>query len=163
EVASAGIVQRRLPERLLTRHAGPPDAQQERDDDWFAPRCRQLRTLPWPDAREALARLESTGGVHREAGFQGHHVPGRPRANGCGSACLARAAAVPGFHGGGTPGSPPVAAGRGRKERMGRQAAVALYVLALVAVVVGVDVLFFRNRFWERLMVNVGIVLVFAA
>ena len=38
-----------------------------------------------------------------------------------------------------------------------------LYVLALVAVVVGVDVLFFRNRLWERLMVNVGIVLVFAA
>jgi len=32
----------------------------------------------------------------------------------------------------------------------GRQAAVVLYVLALVAVVVGVDVLFFRNRFWER-------------
>jgi hypothetical protein len=46
---------------------------------------------------------------------------------------------------------------------MGRQAAVVLYVLALVAVVVGVDVLFFRNRFWERLMVNVGIVLVFGA
>jgi hypothetical protein len=46
---------------------------------------------------------------------------------------------------------------------MGRQAAVALYVLALVAVVVSVDVLFFRNRFWERLMVNIGIVLVFAA
>jgi len=38
-----------------------------------------------------------------------------------------------------------------------------LYVLALVAVVVSVDVLFFRNRFWPRLMVNVGIVLVFAA
>ncbi len=38
-----------------------------------------------------------------------------------------------------------------------------LYVLALVAVVVGMDVLFFRNRFWERLMANVGIVLVFAA
>jgi type IV secretory pathway VirB2 component (pilin) len=46
---------------------------------------------------------------------------------------------------------------------MGRQAAVVLYVLALVAVVVGVDVLFFRNRFLERLMVNVGIVLVFGA
>jgi hypothetical protein len=29
--------------------------------------------------------------------------------------------------------------------------------------VVGVDVLFFRNRFLERLMVNVGIVLAFAA
>ena len=38
-----------------------------------------------------------------------------------------------------------------------------LYVLALVAIVVGVDVLFFRHHFWERLMVNIGIVLVFAA
>jgi hypothetical protein len=46
---------------------------------------------------------------------------------------------------------------------MGKQAGVVLYVLALVAVVVGVDVLFFRNRFWERLMVNIGIVLVFTA
>jgi hypothetical protein len=46
---------------------------------------------------------------------------------------------------------------------MGRQAAIALYVLALVAVVVGMDVLFFRHHFWERLIVNVGIVLVFAA
>ena len=46
---------------------------------------------------------------------------------------------------------------------MGRQVAVALYVLAQVAVVVSVDVLFFRNRFWARLMANVGIVLVFAA
>jgi membrane protein implicated in regulation of membrane protease activity len=46
---------------------------------------------------------------------------------------------------------------------MGRKSAVVLYVLALIAVVVGVDVLFFRNQFWERLIVNVGIVLVFAA
>jgi hypothetical protein len=46
---------------------------------------------------------------------------------------------------------------------VGRQAAVALYVLCLVAVVVGVDVLFFRHHFWPRLMANVGIVLVFAA
>jgi hypothetical protein len=38
-----------------------------------------------------------------------------------------------------------------------------LYVLALVAVVVGADVLLFRHRFWQRLMVNVGIVLVFVA
>jgi hypothetical protein len=45
---------------------------------------------------------------------------------------------------------------------VGRQAVVVLYVLAMVAVVVGVDVLFFRNQFWERLAVNVGIVLVFA-
>jgi len=46
---------------------------------------------------------------------------------------------------------------------MGKQAGAVLYVLALVAVVVGVDVLFFRHRFWERLIVNIGIVLVFAA
>jgi hypothetical protein len=46
---------------------------------------------------------------------------------------------------------------------MGKQAAGVLYVLVLVGVVVGVDVLFFRGRFWERLMVNVGIVLVFGA
>ena len=46
---------------------------------------------------------------------------------------------------------------------MGRQAAVAIYVLALVAVVVGVDVLFFKHQLWEQLIVNVGIVLVFAA
>jgi hypothetical protein len=32
---------------------------------------------------------------------------------------------------------------------MGKQAGVVLYVLALVAVVVGVDVLFFRHRFWS--------------
>jgi type IV secretory pathway VirB2 component (pilin) len=38
-----------------------------------------------------------------------------------------------------------------------------LYVFAMVVVVVGVDVLFFRQQFWERLIVNVGIVLVFAA
>lgn len=40
-----------------------------------------------------------------------------------------------------------------------------LYVVAMVAVVVTIDVLFFRNRawFWQRLMVNTGIVLVFAA
>jgi len=37
------------------------------------------------------------------------------------------------------------------------------YVLLLVAVIFGVDFLFFRNRFWERLIVNIGIALVFAA
>jgi len=36
-------------------------------------------------------------------------------------------------------------------------------VVLLIAVIVGVDVLFFRNFFWERLMANVGIVLIFAA
>ena len=46
---------------------------------------------------------------------------------------------------------------------MGRQVAIVLYVVAMVAVIVGVDVVFFRNRFWERLAVNIGIVLVFGA
>ena len=46
---------------------------------------------------------------------------------------------------------------------MDRQLAVALYVAAMVAVIVGVDFGFFRNRFWERLTVNIGIVLVFGA
>jgi cytochrome c oxidase subunit IV len=46
---------------------------------------------------------------------------------------------------------------------VGRQAAVVLYALAMVAIVVGVDVLFFKHLFWERLAVNIGIVLVFGA
>ena len=48
---------------------------------------------------------------------------------------------------------------------MGRQVNVAavLYMVAMAAIIVGVDFLFFRSRFWERLMVNIGIVLVFAA
>jgi hypothetical protein len=46
---------------------------------------------------------------------------------------------------------------------MGRPAAGALYAVVMAAVVVGVDVLFFRHHFWERLTVNAGIVLVFAA
>ena len=40
---------------------------------------------------------------------------------------------------------------------------IVLFVLALIAVVVSVDLLFFKNRFWERLTVNIGIVLVFVA
>jgi hypothetical protein len=41
---------------------------------------------------------------------------------------------------------------------MGRQVTVVLYVVAMAAIIVGVDLAFFRNRFW-----NVGIVLVFGA
>jgi hypothetical protein len=37
------------------------------------------------------------------------------------------------------------------------------YVVAMAGVIIGVDLVFFRNRFWERLIVNIGIVLVFAA
>jgi hypothetical protein len=46
---------------------------------------------------------------------------------------------------------------------VGTKVAGVLYVLALVGVVVGVDVWFFRHHTLERLMANVGIVLVFAA
>ena len=46
---------------------------------------------------------------------------------------------------------------------MGKPAVGVLYALAMVAVVVGVDVLFFKHHFWERLLVNIGIVLVFGA
>jgi len=38
-----------------------------------------------------------------------------------------------------------------------------LYVLVLITVVVSVDILFFRHHFAERLIANVGTVLVFAA
>jgi uncharacterized membrane protein YozB (DUF420 family) len=44
---------------------------------------------------------------------------------------------------------------------MGSKLAIALYVLAMVALIVGVDVLFLRHHFWPRLIVNVGIVVVF--
>ena len=46
---------------------------------------------------------------------------------------------------------------------MVRQVTDVLYAVAMAAVIVGLDLVFFRNRFWERLMVNIGIVLVFAA
>jgi preprotein translocase subunit SecE len=46
---------------------------------------------------------------------------------------------------------------------MSRQVAVVLYVVAMAAIIVSVDFVFFRHRFWERLIVNIGIVLVFAA
>jgi hypothetical protein len=46
---------------------------------------------------------------------------------------------------------------------MKRNMSIALYIVVWIAVVVSVDLLFFRNLFWERLIANIGIVLVFAA
>jgi len=46
---------------------------------------------------------------------------------------------------------------------MPRNIYVVLFVLIMITVVVGVDLLFFKNLFWERLIVNIGIVLVFVA
>jgi hypothetical protein len=53
--------------------------------------------------------------------------------------------------------------GNSGSAEMSGQVAVVLYVLAMAAVIVVVDFVFFRDRFWERLTVNIGIVLVFAA
>ena len=49
------------------------------------------------------------------------------------------------------------------QTEMGEQVVRVLYGVAMAAVIVGVDFVFFRNRFWERLTVNIGIVLVFGA
>jgi uncharacterized membrane protein len=46
---------------------------------------------------------------------------------------------------------------------MGRQVAALLFAVAMAAVIVGVDFAFFRRHIWERLAVNIGIVLVCAA
>jgi len=46
---------------------------------------------------------------------------------------------------------------------MTRNISVVLYAVVMIAVVVSVDLLFFKNRFWERLTVNIGMILVFAA
>jgi hypothetical protein len=46
---------------------------------------------------------------------------------------------------------------------MAKHAVLVAYVLTMVVVIVGVDVLLFRHHFWPRLMVNLGIVLVFGA
>ena len=46
---------------------------------------------------------------------------------------------------------------------MSRNIYAVLFVLIMIAVIVGVDLLFFKNQFWERLTVNIGIVLVFVA
>jgi hypothetical protein len=46
---------------------------------------------------------------------------------------------------------------------MGRPLVLLLYVVAMAVVVVVEDLAFFRNLFWERLIANVGTVLVFVA
>lgn len=46
---------------------------------------------------------------------------------------------------------------------MSKNVVIVTYVLAMVVTVVTVDILFFRYRFWERLAVNIGIVLIYIA
>lgn len=38
-----------------------------------------------------------------------------------------------------------------------------IFIVLMVTTVVAVDVLFFRHQIWERLIANVGIVLIFIA
>lgn len=46
---------------------------------------------------------------------------------------------------------------------MDKNLALALFIILMIAVVVIVDILFFRDQFWERLISNIGIVLIFIA
>ncbi len=38
-----------------------------------------------------------------------------------------------------------------------------VFVGVMIAVIVGVDIMFFRGKIWERLVINIGIVLLFGA
>lgn len=44
---------------------------------------------------------------------------------------------------------------------MGRQIATVLYLLAMIAIIVGLDVAVLKDHFTLRLIVNIGIVVVF--
>lgn len=44
---------------------------------------------------------------------------------------------------------------------MGKNVTLVIFVIVMAAIVVSVDVLFFRHRFWERLIANIVIALVF--
>jgi len=46
---------------------------------------------------------------------------------------------------------------------MGKNAVIVMYILAMVATVVTMDILFFKHRFWERLLANIGVVMVYIA
>ena len=60
-------------------------------------------------------------------------------------------------------GSPDLARRLMKGARVTNQTSSALYLVVMIAVIITVDVLFFKHRIWERLAVNVGIVLVFGA
>ena len=46
---------------------------------------------------------------------------------------------------------------------MDRNTVAIIYLLAMILTIVLVDVFFFRHHFWERLMSNVGIVLIYVS
>ncbi|HET9721837.1 MAG TPA: hypothetical protein VFP32_02295 [Candidatus Saccharimonadales bacterium] len=46
---------------------------------------------------------------------------------------------------------------------MEKNLVLVIFILLMVATIVVADIIFFRHRIWERLIVNIGIVLVFLA
>ena len=46
---------------------------------------------------------------------------------------------------------------------IGRHLILPLYIAAMVVVILALDFMVFRHRFWARLVVNIGTVLVFGA
>ena len=46
---------------------------------------------------------------------------------------------------------------------MARSILLTICIVVMIAVIVGVDLLFFRDHFWARFIVNLGIVFVSAA
>ena len=46
---------------------------------------------------------------------------------------------------------------------MSKNSVTVIYLIAMVLTVVVMDILFFRHRFWERLIANIGAVLVYLA
>jgi hypothetical protein len=44
---------------------------------------------------------------------------------------------------------------------MGKSIVIVIYILTMIATVVIVDILFFRHHFWERLIANIGIVVIY--
>ncbi len=46
---------------------------------------------------------------------------------------------------------------------MPKNTIVLLFVLTMIALIVGVDILLFKNLFWQRLIANISIVLLFIA
>jgi len=46
---------------------------------------------------------------------------------------------------------------------MDRNVGSVLFIALMIVIIVLVDVVFFRDQFWERLLSNIGIVLIFIA
>lgn len=88
---------------------------------------------------QVLGAPDDAGGEQRVKGDARHAYPSNQRA--------------------GRPSEPS----RWEVLKMGRPIVIALYVIVMVATIVGVDVAFFRDYFWARLAANVGLVLLFGA